>query len=273
MRTSSLIRMMAMPGALVAHQRSLRAVVLLSVASAAAATLVPPVAAIDLESEYVLESRLLENELDRYVETRERESHAIQEVRRIAGQLDDVLANPNSAVAEMRELEAVLAVARETAYLRLNETAATRGRMYERMERLAEVARGMERREPEPVRESESGPNGLWEFRLQGIDIYALVDLSFEVSGLDRGWTVFGTYRNSNGHRGTLRGLFRANRLELEAMDSRRGKVANLDGTVESSGRLRGTWTAVQTGLTPGGPQAGAWTAHRVSAESEVELD
>ncbi len=65
----------------------------------------------------------------------------------------------------------------------------------------------------------------------------------------------------------------RALAVELEAMDSRRGKVANLDGTVESSGRLRGTWTAVQTGLTPGGPQAGAWTAHRVSAESEVELD
>ena len=128
MRTSSLIHMMAMPRALAAHQRAVRAVVLLSVASAAAATLVPPVAAIDLESEYVLESRLLENELDRYVETRERESHALQEVRRIARQLDDVLANPNSAVAEMRELEAVLAVARETAYLRLKETATARGR-------------------------------------------------------------------------------------------------------------------------------------------------
>jgi hypothetical protein len=248
---------------------------LLSLCVLTATTLViaPPLAAGDLETEYVLESRLLENELDRYVETRERESQAIQEVRRIAGQLDDVLANPNSPVSEMREIEAMLAVARETAYLRLKETSSARGRMYERMERLAEVARGMERREPEPVRETGNGPEGLWEFRLQGIDIYALVDLSFEVSGLDRGWTVVGSYRNSNGHRGTLRGLFRANRLELEAMDSRRGKVANLDGTVDGSGRLRGTWTAVQTGLTPDSPQAGVWTAHRVSSESEVDLD
>ena len=254
----------------------MRPTALLLVAAAVAAfatALAPAFAAADLETEYVLESRLLENELDRYVETRERESEAIREVRRIAGQLDDVLGNPNSSVAEMRELEAMLAVARETAYLRLNETAAARGRMYERMERLAEVARGMERREPEPVRETEDGPNGLWEFRLQGIEVYALVDLSFEVSGLEGGWTVVGTYRNSNGHRGTLRGLFRANRLELEAMDSRRGKVANLDGLVEAGGRLQGTWRAVQMEMTPEGPQAGTWTAHRVSSESEVFLD
>ena len=237
------------------------------------AALATPLGAIDLQTEYVVESRLLENELDRYVETRERESEAIQEVRRIAGELDDVLADPNSRVVEMRELERRLAVARETAYLRLIETAGARERMYERMERLAEVARGLEWSEPEPIRETAEGPDGLWEFRLEGIDVYALVDLSFEISGLEGGWTVTGTYRNSNGHRGTLRGLFRANRLELEAMDARRGKVATLNGTVQSSGRLTGSWNAVQTGIDPERPVAGAWTAHRVSSESEVPLE
>ncbi len=82
-----------------------------------------------------------------------------------------------------------------------------------------------------------------------------------------------GTYRNSNGHRGTLRGWFRANTLMLEVIDSRRGKVATLEGKVESSGRLSGTWAAVRVDLTPDQSQAGTWTAHRVSSESEVELD
>jgi hypothetical protein len=230
-------------------------------------------AAADLESDYVLESRLLENEFERYLEARERETQAIQDVRRIAGQLDDVLADPNSSVAEMRELEAAFTAARETAYLRLKETAAARERMYERMERLAELARGIERREPEPLADTERSPDGLWEFRFQGVDIYALVDLTFEQSGLERNWTAVGRYRTSNGHRGTVRGLFSGNRMELEVMDSRRGKVATLDGTVESAGRLRGMWAAVRTGLTPDRPEAGTWTAHRVSSESEVQLD
>lgn len=100
----------------------IREVFLRAAVCAAAVASTPLVAAMDLETEYIVESCLLESELDRYVETRERESEAIQEVRRIAGELDDVLADPNSQVAEMRELEANLAVARETAYLRLNET-------------------------------------------------------------------------------------------------------------------------------------------------------
>jgi hypothetical protein len=229
-------------------------------------------AAGDFESEYVLESRLLENELERYLETRERETQAVQEVRRIAGQLDDVLAHPNSSVAEMRQLETAFTAAREIAYLRLKETAAARERMYQRMERLAELARGIERREPEPLADAGS-PGGLWEFRFQGVEVYALVDLAFEQSGLERSWTAVGNYRTSNGHRGSVRGLFGGNRMELEVMDSRRGKVATLDGTVESGGRLQGTWTAVQTGLTPERPQAGTWTAHRVSSESDVQLD
>ncbi len=243
------------------------------VLTAFAAAFASSVAAIDLETEYLVESRLLESELDRYVENREREIQAIQEVRGIAGELDEVLADPNSAVAEMRELETRLAVARETAYLRLNETAAVRERMYERMERLAEVARNMKAHEPEPVRIDKSGPKGLWKFLMQGIEVYALVNLSFEESALQGDWPVAGTYRNSNGHRGTLRGWFRSNALKLEVMDSRRGKVATLEGTVESSGRLRGTWTAVRVDLTPDRPQAGTWTAHRVSSESDVELD
>jgi hypothetical protein len=223
--------------------------------------------AADLQTEYDLESRLLESDLDRYVEAREREIAAIQEVRRLAGELDEVLASPTSSLAEMRSLEAALEVARDAAYLRLQETADARGRMYDRMERLAELARRFQQQEPEPAARSADGPEGLWKFHLRGIEIYSLVELEFDQSGIEGGWTVIGTYRNSNGHQGTVRGLFRSNRLELEAMDSRRGKVATFDGAVDSSGQLSGTWLAVQTGLDPGQPAGGTWTAHRVSSD------
>lgn len=238
-----------------------------------AVALASSLAAIDLETEYVLESRLLESELERYVEKRQRETQAIQEVRRIAGELDAVLADPNAAIAQMRALEARLGVARETAYLRLTETAGVRQRMYERMERLAEVARSMKTRESQTVKIDESGPKGLWKFRLQGIEVFALVNLDFEESALAGDWPVSGTYRNSNGHRGTLRGWFRSNALMLEVIDSRRGKVATLEGTAASGGRLSGTWTAVRVDMTPDQSQAGTWTAHRVSSEAEVSLD
>ncbi|MDH3743643.1 MAG: hypothetical protein OES47_00915 [Acidobacteriota bacterium] len=246
------------------------AILLLLVVTTGSAT---ALLAADLQSDYALESRLLENELERYVETRERESQAIEEVRRASSQLDGVLADPNSPVGHMRELEATFAAARETAYLRLKETAEARRRMYDRMERLAEIARGLEARPPEPVAAAESGPEGLWKFRFHGIEVYALSDLGFQIGGLDGGWTVNGPYRTSNGHRGTLRGFFRGNRLDLEAIDSRRGKVAVLSGSVDGSGRLEGTWQAVETEMHTDRPKGGVWTAHRVSSESEVVLD
>jgi hypothetical protein len=229
----------------------------------------------NLESDYVMESRLLENELERYLEARDREREAIGRVRQVAAELDETLADPNAPVTEMRRLDVILESARETAILRLEETADARARMYERMDKLAQLGSEMESMQPEPVREAEAdtGPNGLWKFHFHRVDVHALVDLSFQVGGLDRTWMVVGTYRTSNGHRGNVRGNFRANRLELEVVDSRRGAIAYLDGLVSSSGTLKGTWQAIESGLDPDRPEGGAWTAQRVASDSELELD
>jgi hypothetical protein len=237
------------------------------------ATITAAAVAQDIESDYVMESRLLESELERYLEARERERQAISEVRAVAAQLDEAMANPNTPVSEMRRLEVRLTAARDTAVRRLKETSGARERMYDRMDTLADLGTQMEQQQPEPVQENERGPNGLWKFRFRGVDVHALVDLSFQPGGVDRSFIAVGDYRTSNGHRGTVRGSFRANRLELEVMDSRRGKVAYLDGTVSSDGRLQGSWQAVESGLDPSRPMGGAWTAQRVSADTELELD
>lgn len=234
-----------------------------------------PAWAQNLESDYVVESRLLEEDLERYLEARERERQAITEVTGIATELDATLADPNAPVAEMRRLEGMFEAARKTTFQRLDETAEARNRMYDRMDRLAELGTAMEAQQPEAVREAEAdtGPNGLWKFTFRRVELHALVDMSFQASGLDRAWIATGDYRTSNGHRGTVRGNFRASRLELEAIDSRRGVVARLDGIVSPDGTLKGTWEAIESGLDPTRPQGGSWTAQRVSSDSELELD
>jgi hypothetical protein len=237
------------------------------------ATIGMPAFGQDVGAEYATESRLLEADLDRYIEARGRESEAIGRVREMARQVDEALADPNAPVAELRSLEASFASTRDTAFARLGESAEARIRMYDRMDRLAMLARQLEDRPPAPVKADEEGPNGLWEFEFESAGIYALVDLKFEVSGFDRNFIATGTYRTSNGHRGTLVGTFTGTRMALEVLDSRRGKVASVDGTVGADGRLNGTWQAVTTGLDSNRPQGGLWSGHRISSESDVSFD
>jgi len=232
-----------------------------------------PVFAQDATQEYATESRLLEADLERYIEARQREAEAISRVRDLARQVDDALADPNAPVTELRTLESSFAAGRETAFDRLQETAKARLRMYDRMDRLALLAQQLEERSPEPVAAEGSGPDGRWKFSLEALGIYALVDLQFTVSGFDRSFVVSGPYRTSNGHQGTVAGTFSSNRLTLDVVDSRRGKVAVLDGVVSAQGRLQGTWQAVTTGLGGDRPQGGAWSGHRVASASEATFD
>jgi len=236
-------------------------------------TVALPALAQNPTEEYTTESRLLEADLDRYLEARQRESEAIRQVRDLALQVDDALADPNAPLAELRTLEATFAARREAAFSRLQESAEARLRMYDRMDRLETLARQLEETAPQPVAADERGPDGLWQLSFESLGIYALVDLRFTVSGFERSFLVSGPYRTSNGHQGTLSGTFSSHRLTLEALDSRRGKVAVLDGIVGADGRLQGTWQAVVTGLGEDRPEGGTWSGHRVSSTAEAGFD
>ncbi len=171
----------------------------------------------------------------------------------------------------MRRLEGRIATALDRAYQSLQATARSRSQLYDQMEYLAELARGLEQRAPAPI--SEDNPAGLWRLRLEPIGVLALVELEFQQGGLNRALVAVGTYRSSNGSRGTLRGSFANGRMALEAIDSRRGKVADLSGVVGIDGRLEGTWRAVASGLDSPPAAGGTFAGHRVASESEVSLD
>jgi len=224
----------------------------------------------DAYDEFMRQSEILEQDLDDYVRAREREREAVREVRELNAQLSDLLADPNAPVSEMRRLEARIATATDRAYRSLQETARARTPIYDQMDRLATLARQVEEVAPAPI--NEENPQGYWEFRFAPIGIHALVDLSFQISGVNEGYVAVGTYRSSTGRRGNLQGTFVGDRLALDVLDSREGRVATLSGRVGFEGRVQGTWKAIRSGLTDL-PSGGTWTGRRVASASAVKLD
>jgi len=223
------------------------------------------------QEEFIRQSEILEQDLDRYVAARERERNAVQELRDLNSRLNTLFGDMSAPVSEMRRLETRIATALDRAHGSQQETARSRGLIYDQMDQLAELARQIEERPPAPI--DEDNPQGLWEFRLEPIGVSALIELEFQTGGINSGLVMVGTYRSSNGTRGTLRGSFSNGRMGLEVMDERLGKVADLNGAVGFQGRLEGTWRAIRTGLGPDRPSGGTWSGRRVASASDVSLD
>ena len=112
----------------------------LSLIALAVVSLPLPVASQNLQNDFVLESRLLDRDLELYGEARIRERQAIGELRELSAQLDSTLADPNVPLSELRRQETLLSAGRETAFLRAKETSDIRFRIYDRMERLTQLA-------------------------------------------------------------------------------------------------------------------------------------
>jgi hypothetical protein len=239
----------------------------------ALALLIPATAVVaqDAQEEFLRQSEILEQDLDRYVAARERERDAVDDLRELNVQLNRLFGDMSAPVSEMRRQESRVATSLDRAYQSLQETARARALIYDQMDRLAELAGQIEERPPEPI--DQDNPVGIWEFRLDPIGVSALVELEFQTGGVNSGLVMVGTYRSSNGNRGTLRGSFANGQMGLEVMDSRQGKVADMNGSVGFQGRLEGTWQAVRTGLGPDRPSGGTWTGRRVASASEVSLD
>ena len=159
-------------------------------------------------------------------------------------------------------MEARLSAARETAYLRSKETSAARLRMYDRMERLVQLARAVERSDPSTLAEP-SGLDGLWQIELAPQNIYGLMKLVVD------GQLASGSYRMSNGNRGSLRGTWTGGVLRLEAIHSDLGPVANFEGGLDGSD-LAGRWNATVLGA--GEAEAGSWVAYRVTDDTSLDL-
>lgn len=89
-------------------------------------------------------SELLESDTARHLESRRRESDAIERMVELGRDLDRAFEDPETPLAELRDLEITLADAREEAFNRVRESAELRADIYARRELLSELARELD---------------------------------------------------------------------------------------------------------------------------------
>ena len=220
-------------------------------------------AAQDARTEFTVESRLLDRDLELYSQARQRENTALRDFRSLSESVDAALMDPNAELGALRELEARLSAARETAYLRSKETGDARLAIYGRMERLVQLAQAVERSDPAILAASD-GPSGLWQIELEPLDTHGLMKLVVE------GQLATGSYRMSNGNRGSLRGTWAGGRLDLDVVHSELGRIGKLEGTLDDTATLGGRWNSMEVGS--GDAAAGTWRAFLISDDASLDL-
>jgi hypothetical protein len=219
----------------------------------------------NLKSSFTVEARLLDREIDEYARAWGRQREAVNRLRSITDRLDAALSDPNSSVSSLRSMESEFGVALDSAYARARETGEVRKRLYQRMNRLAELAREIERQAGNQLLDIDTPLNGMWKIEAQPIDVHGLMNLRQE------GTLVTGTYRLSNGNQGSVQGTFAGGNLRLELVEVEAGHVGTIRGELDTdAGEVRGDWQAMD--LTGGRPSAGSWSAHKVSADEEIDF-
>jgi hypothetical protein len=208
-----------------------------------------------LETGVTVEARLLERALTQYQEFRalEREAHRrLEDHRR---KLDEALRNEAVSVGELRQLESALVALREEAHARARELAEQRARLYNLMERLAELQTEAERQRQLALARKHRF-EGTWE-----ID-FGLEGESGEMKLRVDGALVSGFYRLENGAHGSVRGNLAGDTVRLERVDSEFGYDLTFEGAfTPATMELGGDWTAMD--LTGGKPSGGKWTARK----------
>jgi len=219
----------------------------------------------NLKSSFTVEARLLDREIDEYARARGRQREVVNRLRSITDKLDAALSDPNASVSSLKSMESEFGAALDSAYARARETGEVRKRLYQRMSRLAELAREIERQAGNQLLDIDTPLNGMWKIEAQPIDVHGLMNLRQE------GTLVTGTYRLSNGNQGSVKGTFAGGNLRLDLVEVEAGHVGTIRGELNTdSSEVRGDWQAMD--LTGGRPSAGSWSAHKVSSDEEIDF-
>ena len=219
-----------------------------------------------LKGAFDREAQLLDEAIDDFGRSRTHERNAIDHLRQLSTQLDDALSDPNVSLDYLSNLEAQLAASRDRACTSLEQTAQARQKMYDRMERVAAVAREFEEK-TDLFGRAQEGISGMWHLEVQPLDLYGLMNLRLQ------GAQVSGPYRLSNGRQGSLNGTLSGDSLTLQAIDAETGRpVATIEARIDATaGQIIGEWTAMD--LSQGLPSMGDWLADKVSSQEEIDLD
>lgn len=219
-----------------------------------------------LKTAFGRETQLLDEAIDDFGRSRTAERNAIDHLRQLSTQLDEALGDPNVSLDYLNNLEAQLAAARDRACTGLEQTAQARLKMYDRMERVAAVAREFEEK-TDLFGRAQEGLTGMWHLEVQPMDLFGLMNLRLQ------GAQVSGPYRLSNGSQGSLHGTLSGDFLNLKAVDAETGRtVANIEARIDATaGQIVGEWTAMD--FSQGLPSLGAWLADKVSSQEEIDLE
>jgi hypothetical protein len=214
-----------------------------------------------LEQAYVMATRLLDQEIERYEEARRRDREALRTYESAMASLDNAIANPSVVVAELRQLEAELTELRAIAFARAEEMAQLRRQLYDRYDRIAELGAEIERAGKRSLVGTDH-LSGFWQLEVFPANSFGVLRLRTE------GTLVTGTYRMSSGHHGSVRGTLIGKSLKLEVVDAR-GGFGSLSGVVDTeAGEMAGTWTPAQLAPGPGG---GTWKASKLAPGEELD--
>jgi hypothetical protein len=217
-----------------------------------------------LENAFLIESKLLDEESERFVEARQREQVALDRMQKLSAELDRAISDQGVPVAELRSMEIDLSEARATAVERARETAALRERLYQRYDRLGELGAEIEQ-ERTGGAGSQSRVDGTWRVEVPDFEAFAVLELTSE------GTLIKGHYRGSQGSHGSIRGTLSRGRVEFERVDAYEGRDSSYKGTVDlERGTMSGSWQLKELGT--GGPSSGSWSARRLSPGEDPGL-
>lgn len=206
----------------------------------------------------------LDEEIRLYETARERERDAIGEFVRLNKALDDLLADPNTSRQQLVRHEAAVAAARDLLVSSAAESATFREAMYELMRTMAVLVSDYER-EGVDIGPPRAELGGTWRAEVRSAGIFGLFGLHQE-----RG-IVHGSYRLSNGARGSVQGTFSGGRLRLKLVDSERGPVGSIEGVLElERDEISGTWQALD--LSTGRPSSAGWSAERLTIDDVLDF-
>lgn len=209
-----------------------------------------------LSKAFTDETRQLEVDIEEYSKARQLERQALAELQQVNAILDEGLSDPSTSPANLRRLELQIESARLEAFDLSEKSAAARLEMYERMKRVGEILDGFER-EGVDIVPSGAGVTGTWKLTVPEYEVAGVMGLRQE------GTLVSGSYRMSTGARGSVKGTFAGGRLELDLVNSERGRVGSSAGELDpTSGDIQGTWHPLE--IASGDPSRVEWRAHRV---------
>jgi hypothetical protein len=218
-----------------------------------------------LETQIQTENSLVDRVEEQYRANLDERTRYKTRLDRLAADLDTAWAAPEEATDsealaraddELERLEKAMVLSWDEGRRLRREILTGRSRLAIMRGRLAELSATL------PA--SAESLTGYWDVRLLSGGERGLFFL------VQSGAVLSGEYGLEGGYKGSLQGTYVDGQVMLQRIDTRLGRIMDLDGTVAADGKsIRGTWR--RHDLSSGRPATGAWSATRRDPSASEE--